>query len=37
MKNYGKAQLKKQKEYVRNEEGGNMVVKDAYQDVQREV
>lgn len=37
MKIYGKAMLKKQKEYVRNENDGNMVVKDAYQDVLREI
>lgn len=37
MKMYGKAQLKKQKEYMRNEEDGNMVIKDAYQDVVREI
>lgn len=29
--------LKKQKEYVRNDEEGHMVVKDAYQDVIREI
>jgi hypothetical protein len=37
MKMYGKAQLKKQKEYTRNEEDGNMAIKDAYQDVLREI
>ena len=30
MKVYGKAQLKKQKEYMRNESDGNMAIKDAY-------
>ena len=29
MKQYSKAQLKKQKEYVRSEETGTMIVKDA--------
>lgn len=37
MKIYGKNQLKKQKEYQRNEADGTMQVKDAYQDVLREI
>lgn len=37
MKIYIKSQLKKQKEYIRNESDGTMVVKDAYQDVLREI
>ena len=37
MKIYSKSQLKKQKEYIRNEADGTMVVKDAYQDVIKEI
>jgi hypothetical protein len=37
MKQYGKALLKKQKEYIRNEASGVMQVKDAFQDVLSEI
>ena len=37
IKMFRKSQLEKQKEYVRNEESGTMQVKDALQDVLREI
>lgn len=37
MKVYGKSQLRKQKDYTRNEEDGTMIVKDAFMDVLKEI
>ena len=37
MKIFRKSKLKREKEFIKNEENGEMVVKDAWQDVMKEI